>query len=218
MKRPARLVACVLGLLAGPATAEPMTFALMLGERQIGTLVFDASIRETQLRSTLDNTPLGVADGTFDAVTRTTGAQTAYLGRNRGGKTRDIAVSWQGDSVTDVTVTPQGEGTDLSDPAKVPRGALSPSAVFAALAQGRNCPSPMAMYDGRRVIQIGTTTATEVGTSVTCEMAYRVILGPGHLSPFRFRSVDMQAVYTSGALREITLGAGGFRVRVLRLD
>lgn len=211
------LMLCLaVALQMAPALAEPQTFAMRLAGRQIGTLVFDGTGSNATVRSVMDNTPLGVADGTFDAATRQQGGQVTYQGRNRGKKSRDIAVTWQSGQVAGVTITPDKEVTDLSDPAKVPGGTLSPTEVFGALANATTCPAAMAMYDGRRVIDMGTSRRSRQGDSETCEMFYRVTLGPGHLSPFRFKSFGMQAVYVRQRLAQLTLSAGGFDFNLVR--
>jgi hypothetical protein len=210
------LIATLSVLLAGPAVAQSQSFALMLGTRQLGTLTFDGRGANTHLLSSLDNTPLGVADGTFEATSRASGDTVEYLGQNRGSKNRDIAITRKGVAVGAVTVTPAGEMTDLSDAAKVPAGTLTTAEVFGVLANGKTCPNPVAMYDGRRVVQMTTTAMDAKGDTVTCQMSYRVTAGKGHLSPFNFKSLGMTAIYTGGALSKVTVSAGGFDVNLVR--
>ena len=210
------LIAALTLLVATPALAQSQSYAMMLGNRQLGTLAFDGSGSNVHLLSRLDNTPLGVADGTFEATTRADGDTVAYLGQNRGSKTRDIAITRQGPAVNAVTVTPSGDATDLSDPASVPAGTLTTAEVFGQLANGKTCPNPMAMYDGRRVVQLATTAIDTTGDTVTCTMSYRVIAGKGHLSPFNFKSLAMTAIYQAGALAQVTVSAGGFDVTLVR--
>ncbi|KQI70124.1 hypothetical protein AN189_01640 [Loktanella sp. 3ANDIMAR09] len=200
---------------ATPTIAE--TYAMMLGNRQIGTLETNGA----SLQSTLNNTPLGVADGTFQAsVTRVQlpdgSIAEQYLGVNRGGKTRDISVIRQNGRVADVTVVPANDATDLSAPDTVPADVLFPSELFARLERAGGCPAPLQMYDGRRLVAISTaSTATENGQTV-CDMDYRVAAGKGHLSPFNFKSLNMQLAYADGALARVTVSAGGFDVSMLR--
>ena len=210
------LIAALTVLLAGPAVAESQTYAMMLGNRQLGTLGFDGSGSNVHLISRLDNTPLGVADGTFEATARGTGGAISYTGTNRGSKTRDIAITRQGGTVGAVTVQPADDMTDLSDPAQVPAGTLTPAEVFGVLANGTTCPNPLAMYDGRRVVQLATTAMDTTGDTVTCTMSYRVVAGKGHLSPFNFKSLSMSATYRARALAQITVSAGGFDVNLVR--
>ena len=207
----AALALCV----ALPAQAE--TYAIQLGSRQIGTLQTSGNA----LASTLDNTPLGVANGTFEAgvsavrLSDGSGAQ-QFLGRNRGGKVRDVSVIRQEGRVLDVTVSPAGDATDLSVPAAVPAGVLFPPEAMARLEAAGGCPAPVTMYDGRRVVSISTLSSTQANEETICEMSYRVTAGKGHLSPFNFRSLAMQLAYRDGALARITVSAGGFDVSMLR--
>lgn len=210
------LIAALLTLTAGSALAQTQTFAMTLGQRQLGTLTFDGGGSDSRLLSTLDNTPLGVADGTFEAVSQGSGASVSYQSANRGSKTRDIAMTRQDGTVTAVTVAPADDMTDLSQAAAVPAGTLTPAETFGVLANGKTCPNPLAMYDGRRVVQLATTEMTETGDTVTCTLSYRVVLGKGHLSPFNFKSLAMQAVYTAQSLSQITVSAGGFDVNLTR--
>ena len=210
------LIAALTILLAGPAVAQSQSYALMLGNRQLGTLAIDGSGSDVRLLSRLDNTPLGVADGTFEATARSAGGTVSYTSQNRGSKTRDIAITRQDGTVGAVTVQPADDMTDVSDPARVPAGTLTPAEVFGVLANGTTCPNPLAMYDGRRVVQLATTAMNAEGDTVTCTLSYRVVAGKGHLSPFNFKSLSMSAIYRARTLAQITVSAGGFDVNLVR--
>lgn len=196
--------------------ADQKTFKTMLGNRQLGTLTFMVNGDITKLLSTLDNTPLGVADGSFEAVTEMAGGQVNYRGESQGSRTRTIEITRNANAVTAVKVSPESEKTGLSIIANVPSGVISPTEAFARMLTQGTCPSPMVVYDGRRVVQIGTTAMTEDAGWVECDLSYSVLLGPGHLSPFRFRSIDMSMTYAAGELARITVSAGGFGVTLIR--
>ena len=210
------LIAALTVLIAGPAVAQSQSYAMMLGNRQLGTLSFDGSGSNVDLLSRLDNTPLGVADGTFEATARDTGGAVSYTSRNRGSKTRDIAITRQGGRVAAVTIEPADDMTDVSQPAQVPAGTMTPAEVFGTLANGTTCPNPLAMYDGRRVVQLATTAMDADGDTVTCALSYRVVAGKGHLSPFNFKSLSMSVIYRAKSLAQITVSAGGFDVNLVR--
>lgn len=219
MRCPAIIAAAaLLGGLAGPALAEKLDFALSLGARQIGTVVFDGGRGAGRLLATMDNTPMGVADGSFHAATSAQGHTVRYESRSRGGKQRDIAVTRRAGQVTEITVTPPQEATSLSDVAQVPRGVISLTEAFAVMALGRDCPDAMTVHDGRRVVHIATAARSDSAGEVRCKMSYDVVMGPGHLSPFRFKSLGMRLAYGAGALRRMTMSAGGFEVTLTRLD
>lgn len=210
------LVSALSVFMSGPAIAENQIYMMMLGNRQLGSLVFDGNGSNASLLSKMDNTPLGVANGTFEAVTRAKDGDVASVLKSRGRKTRDISIIREVNTVTTVTVTPKEEMTEMTDASKVPVGVISPAEVFAVLANGGTCPPPMVMYDGRRVVQMSTIAMKPGGASLTCDMSYSVVMGPGHLSPFRFKSFGMQIVYTARKLDTVTMTAGGFNVNLIR--
>ncbi|MBS1302408.1 hypothetical protein [Loktanella sp. SALINAS62] len=211
-----KFVLSVVALMAAqPVIAD--NYAMMLGSRQIGTLVTNGDA----LTSTLDNTPLGVADGTFQASVNPVELPDGtladqFLGINRGGKTRDISVIRQDGRAVDVTVVPANDATDLSKPEAVPAGVLFPSELFSRLERTGGCPGAMTMYDGRRVVSIATASSAVVDGVTVCTMDYRVTAGKGHLSPFNFKSLNMQLAYAGGALARVTVSAGGFDVSMVR--
>jgi hypothetical protein len=48
-------------------------------------------------------------------------------------------------------------------------------------------------------------------------MQYRVVAGPGHLSPFRFTALDLTLTYgKTGGLAGIDISTGPFRVSLRR--
>lgn len=216
MIRSILLSALLSGLCAGSAMAEQQSLMIMLGNRQIGTLTFEQNANSSRLVSTMDNTPLGVANGTFEAVTQSNGNSVSYQGISRGSRTRDISFVREADTVTAVAVEPASEMTEMTDATKVPAGVLSPNEFLAALISNGTCPSPMTVYDGRRVVQIGTKAMTQNGARVNCDLAYAVILGPGHLSPFRFKTIDFKVTYSARELARIAVSAGGFTVNLIR--
>ncbi len=159
-----------------------------------------------------------VADGVFTATTqavRTTDglAATQYLPQS---DRRNISVLFEGGRVLDTQIAPGDEATTLSDPAVVPAGVPPLNKGFARLADATSCAAAFAMYDGCRVVQITTATKTRDGGSEVCTMDYRVTAGPGHLSPFRFKSLGMTLTYTDEQLGRIALSAAGFKVQVVR--
>ena len=188
----------------------------MLGSRQIGLLEFEEDRRSSRLLAHLGNTPLGLADGTFSAVTTVNEGVVSYHSESRGSKVRDISVTRHAGTVTDVSVVPRQEMTSLSDISKVPIGVMSPTEVLQTLEAAEACPMPIIMYDGRRVVQMATAAMIQEGNSVTCELSYRVVLGPGHLAPFYFNALKVRVTYSESELTRLTVTAGIFRLHLLR--
>lgn len=216
MRRILLALAALSALMAGPAWAEAQNYTVALGGRPLGTLQFNGQSRNAAFLLSLNNAPFGIKNGTFNAVTQSAGGDVSYLGSNRGSETRDIAIARTAGRVTAVTITPSSEMTAMSDAKAVPAGVLFPPEVFAALAKSGGCPSPLALYDGRRVVQIATQATSQEGASVLCEMSYRVVMGPGYVSPFYLKSFGMELVYTAGELAKASLSGGGFKVHLTR--
>lgn len=228
-----RLIAAALAalLLAGSASAETRDLKIWLSGRLLGTASSGVSGTGAgasyTVGSLLDNTPLGVGDGLFEASSRLARTETGavvrqYLSRSAAGNDiRTISVLLDGGTAIGTVISPESERTDLSDPGKVPEGVLDNAAAFARLVYGKDCPAPFRIYDGRRVVQVQTRTSERGAATLTCSVAYRVIAGPGHLSPFNFRSIDLSLHYalSDGAvsgLEKIEARAGLFTVRFAR--
>ena len=204
------ILALVLSLLPLGAVAE--TFDVLLGDRVIGTL----ETTGTRLVTVLDNTPLGLADGRFAATVTRGGGQVSYDSTS---DKRDIAFRTEAGRVAEVAITPAAEMTALSDPAAVGWAVSDPVTVMAALAQAEGCPAPFRMYDGRRVVEAAVTAETASPSTLVCEMAYRVVAGPGHLSPFRFSRVSLRLTYDLDGgqrLARLRASAGGFDLELTR--
>lgn len=203
-------------LMGNAARAEVQHYDLMLGQRQLGTLSFDTD--RMNLLMDLDNTPLGVADGYFNAQSRAARnadgiAVTHYLSQSI---KREISFVLDENKVLTTSIIPTKEATTLSQPQAVPAGVIPLTEGFARLTTTGTCPTPFSAYDGRRVVQVATRAQSVDGADILCEMDYRVTNGPGHLSPFRFRTLDMALRYRDGALALVTVGAGGFELRMVR--
>lgn len=216
MRRTLFALAAFSALITGAAWAEPQNYAVALGGRQLGTLQFNGQSRNAAFLLSLNNAPFGIKNGTFNAATQSAGNEVNYLGSNRGSETRDIVIARTAGQVTSVEITPSSEMTQLSEAKAVPAGVLFPPELFAALANAESCPSPLSLYDGRRVVQIATQAVSQNGASVLCDMSYRVVMGPGYVSPFYLKSFGMDLVYTAGRLAKASLSGGGFRVHLTR--
>ena len=223
----------ILGVI-GMATAgwgQSQRYQVLLGGRALGALDYARSASgagaSQTLSATFDNTPLGVFDGTFQGTSKPVRAEGGdvllqYLGQSESSrKSRVISVLLDAARVMETVVSPEGERTPLSQAERVPAGVVDPVAAFGRLVGSAGCPEPFTMYDGRRVVEISTQASQREGGTLSCRMDYEVVAGPGHLSPLRFRSLDMELTYDmsgpGGAiLREIDIKAGVFHLAVVR--
>lgn len=213
---------CLL-MIAPPALAE--SWQVVLGGRVLGDLEYSTSGGRKFLSSRLDNTPLGVFDGTFEArsglaTTEEGTVVTQYLSEGKSTrKHRAISVLLLNGRVQDILIRPESEETALSVPSAVPVPVQDPVEAFAVISASRDCPAPLRFHDGRRVVGIATQARRVIGGKLHCEMIYRVTDGPGHLSPLRFTSLDMVLIYAGAApapLDRIDLTAAGFTVSLMR--
>ena len=224
--RPATLLLAVLLAGPAPALADTASFRVTLGGRDLGTVAVETSgegaAGQTTLRAAFADTPLGLADGTFDATSRPARDATGqvvrqYLGVSafsREGRTVSILVA--GDRVTEVVIDPASDRTEMSAPDRVPAGVADPATAFARLALAAACPAPFRLYDGRRVVIVALAATDAGGTA--CEGSYRVAEGPGHLSPLGITAIDLAARYdpAGGGLVELDLRSGPFELRLTR--
>lgn len=203
----------VLAIFTGGAV-QAQSFSLTLGDRSLGTLTYAQSSGEATIQSSLDNTPLGVFNGSFSASTTASGTSAQYESASRSSrKTRDIAVGFAGGKVGQTVVSPADEMTVLSDPAVAPAGVIDPVSAFGRFVSANGCPEAFRFYDGRRAILVQPAGQATADGILTCDMGYRVSHGPGHLSPLYIKKASVTLRYdVSGAqsLRQVALSAAGF--------
>lgn len=206
-------------LLAAPAAAQD--FAVALGEGELGRLSLrDEGDGGLALDATFADTPLGIADGTFRATSRPARLDSGEAGRqylaesafSSGGRT--VSVLHEGGRALATEVRPEDERTELSDPALVPEGVLDPVEALARLAGATACPAPFRLYDGRRVVEVSAEPVEDGAAS--CRGTYRVVAGPGHLSPFRIREFEFALDYGPGGMERLEVRTGPFVLRLRR--
>lgn len=217
MKR-AIFLCCV--LLATPVSAQ--TFSVALGGKVLGEMRYVEQGRGATLLSTLDSTPLGVFNGTFTGTS--TGTPTGrFTGESRSSrKQRVVTVDIENGRAMQVAITPADEITELSDVSRVPDGVVDPVRVIGAMVNASGCPASMRMYDGRRVVTLAVGAGSQSGDTLVCPVSYKVVAGPGHLSPLGISSATIEVSYdTVGggqSLDRITIASGLFRVTLSRVN
>lgn len=213
-------IMCTL-LFALPASAE--TFNVSLANTSLGQLEYSEAGRKSTLRSTLDNTPLGVFNGTFTGSSAGSAASSRFVGESRSSrKQRVVTVDITKGRATGTAITPADEITELSGIARVPAGVMDPVRAMGQLFRAKGCPAPIQMYDGRRVVTMRSDAGKQTGNTLTCTVSYKVIAGPGHLSPLGISSARMQLEYiTTGgrqSLAQMRISSGIFRLNLVRID
>ncbi|MEO0917808.1 MAG: hypothetical protein AAFY31_12640 [Pseudomonadota bacterium] len=205
-----------------PVGAFAETFVVRLGERDLGTMTFQRDGDAMRLRVSLNNTPLNLFDGTLDASSRPVRMANGDIRRqllalsDTTRKNREISVIFDGDVVTDVVVNPASEKTPLSVAENVPIAVIDPVRAFGQIVSGQQCPGLMQIYDGRRAVRLTTMQSTLSGDIVRCDVAYRVIAGPGHLSPLSFKNATVALFYDAQRFANLTVTAGPFSITFVR--
>ncbi len=218
---------CVMALCCVVVTgAHAQVFDVALGSKQLGTLAFSHDGTKETLLSSLDNTPMGVFNGTFKATTQRSRAITGGKGlryqslSQSSRKTRKIAISIDDGRVVKTAIKPTSERTKLSNIDIVPRGMIDPVTAIGTLIAAKQCPPKIMIYDGRRAIALIPDGSTKNANRLTCAIQYKVVAGPGHLSPLYISSVKMKVTYdlSNGAqkLTKMKLGSGLFNLVLSR--
>lgn len=208
-------LAALLTLWACAATAQE--FSVTLAGAALGTLEFKRDGRTATLRSTFENTPLGVFNGTYLGTSRGSATNATFTAQSRSSrKTRDVQVTIAQGRATAVEITPPEEYTEVSDPAQVSPAVMDPVRVIGQLIDAQACPEDLTLYDGRRVVRLTLTGSQTEGSEIQCDLRYRVTDGPGHLSPLGISNARMRLRYATaqGAwqLRQIRISSGVFSV------
>jgi hypothetical protein len=206
-------------ILATPVSAE--TFDVSLGGKALGELSLTKNGRNRTLTSTLDSTPLGVFNGTFIGTSTGSLRSSTFVGESKSSrKQRIVTVEISKGKAVNTAITPVSEQTDQSDTAQVQSGVIDPVRAIGQLITAKGCPAAMLLYDGRRVIALKPSASEQSGAVLSCSMSYKVIAGPGHLSPLRISSAKMQLSYdVAGAqqsLRKIKMSSGIFGLSLNR--
>lgn len=206
-------------ILAVPASAE--SFDVSLGGKALGNLSYVKNGRNSTLTSILDNTPLGVFNGTFKGTSAGSAQSSTFVGESKSSrKQRVVTVEVVKGKAISTIITPTSEQTDQSDAAQVQPGVIDPVRAIARLISAKGCPAAMRLYDGRRVIALRPSSSDKSAAALTCSMSYEVIAGPGHLSPLRISSAKMQLSYdlagTQQSLRKIKISSGIFSLNLIR--
>ncbi len=206
------------------AGAQAQSFAVNLGDRTLGTMTFQRNGDALQLRSSLNNTPLNLFNGTLDASSRPVRLQTGEVRRqllalsDTTRKNRQVSILFDRGVVTDVVINPTSEKTAVSGPAQVPQGVLDPVSAFGQIVSSQGCPDVMQIYDGRRVVRLATSQTTPIANGVRCDVSYQVIAGPGHLAPLSFKNASVSLRYDAMGLSSLSIATGPFVVSVVRMN
>ena len=207
------------------AQADEARFDVSLGGRELGRLAWRSEGPQLGITAVFDNTPFGLADGKFTASSRPVRSAGKVVRQYVGTsdftrKDRTISVLHAEGRALETKITPRDEETELSVVSAVPEGVVDPVEALSTLIRARSCPGRLRYYDGRRVIDIATARSAATATTFTCQGSYRVVAGPGHLSPLGITSVALTLTYATKGdqvqLGRIEMRTGMFQLTLSR--
>lgn len=199
--------------------AYAQDFSVSLGGKSLGQLGYSAQGQSAKLTSTLNQTPMGVFNGTFTGTSKSN----TFTGVSKSSrKQRRVVVDYSGGRPIKVEITPAEERTDLSDPNQAKGAVLDPVRAVEQLLGAKGCPAALRIYDGRRVVSMTPTDETQTPQTLSCHMSYKVVQGPGHLSPLRISSAKMHLQYGIAGgkqtLQQIKVSSGVFGLTLDRVN
>jgi len=212
------------GILLCPDRRSPRSgrnlFRLSWG-KTLGQLSYVGAGKKVTLSSTLDNTPLGVFNGTFVGTSTGSVTSSTFTGDSKSSrKQRVVELKIAKGRAIETTITPVDELTELSDITLVPAGIMDPVRAMGQLFNAKGCPEAVQMYDGRRVVTMRSDAGTQTGDTLICAVSYKVTAGPGHLSPLGISSAKMVLIYDVSegqqVLQNLKISSGIFSVSLDR--
>ena len=107
-------------------------------------------------------------------------------------KKRRINYWVKNDSLIAVDIYPENEKTKFTNPKKIDFEFMDPAHAITKLLK-MPCKNSFIIYDGRRVVGI---TSIKPVSKLGCRYIYNVLQGPGHLSPFNFKTFEISIFWS----------------------
>jgi hypothetical protein len=221
-------VCCLVTFLLSGPSAMAQTYDLVLGQRVLGWVKFTESQASNTLNlfAEFNNTPMGVMDGTFEASQKPFQADdgtmgTKYQRTSMSSKSRRVlTVLFEGGRPTSQWAEPPYRKAVGLSASEIPVATGDLLDAFTRVYHAQDCPGSFEMYEGHRLVRLTPQSRVERDGKLFCDMNYFVVLGPGHLAPFRFRSFDLTLVYAmldegQNTLARVDLRIGVFRASLL---
>ena len=219
-----RLCGALIALVLSPATlfAETSTYDVTTNGFHFGNLM----VTTTLVADTYSIAVTAQAEGLMGFLTQSryqgsangkmtiSGPQPAFFAARtqRIFKDRETTISFTNGRPTEVTLTPQKDHTDFTDPESVTDKRVDSLSYFYQMftAPAGKCPANGTLYDGRRLTEVSFETPTISDTTTSCIGEYRLINGPDHSLQSGQRSYALVFDYApgGGAPVRITVKSG----------
>lgn len=228
LRKPMRwfILFCALSLtfLAGQLSAREWRFDVHVAGIRFGEMAVTETITGARYRVDVQAEAQGFLgliirsqyDGDAEGLLNARGMTSThfYARSQRVFKDRRTDIAYLGGVPATVSITPDRERTDWSDPARVTSARLDPlSYLRALLAPGAGaCPAAIPLYDGRRQTRVSFGSPSQSDNGITCTGQYEITDGPDH-SIQSGRSFPVEIVYSRGGdPMSITVRAGSTSV------
>ena len=106
-------------------------------------------------------------------------------------KERKINYRVGNDRLISVDVFPKNEETKFSNPEQIDFDFIDPAYAITKL-MSTPCKDSFKVYDGRRIIEV---IPTGPASKLECGYVYKIEKGPGHLSPFNFKTFEISTFF-----------------------
>ena len=189
--------------------------------RKIGTIevreVSNIDSKEIHVNGKISSSPFKMFNGAFKYKTTFTkinsGASQLHYERsvNATFKERKINYRVKNNRLVAVEVFPKREETKFTNPKRIDFDFIDPAYAIIKLLS-TPCKGSFKVYDGRRLIDI---IAIEPTSKLKCGYVYKIEKGPGHLSPFNFKTFKILTFFDqhgNSANRTMTVKAGPFKL------
>jgi len=126
-------------------------------------------------------------------------------------KERKINYWVKNNRLISVDVLPKREETKLTNPKQIDVNFIDPTYAIIKLLT-MPCKDSFKVYDGRRLIDV---IAIESNSKLECRYLYKIQKGPGHLSPFNFKTLKISTYFDqsrNSAFRYMIVKTGPFKL------
>jgi len=112
-------------------------------------------------------------------------------------KSRHQQVDFTNGRPVNVSIDPERDLTNMSDPSLVTDRRIDPMSYLGIFIQNRsaNCPAPGDLYDGRRTTRISFNRVASDTADIACDGTYELIKGPDHSIRKGFRKFSVRLEY-----------------------
>ena len=189
--------------------------------KQIGSIkIYEASNSDSRviyIGGKISSSPLKIFNGKFEHKTIITkvneAASKVHYESNVDAifKHRKINYTVKNNRLITVNVSPKNETTKFTNPKQIDFVFIDPTRAITELLN-KPCKNSFKIYDGRRVIGVNSIKPT---SKSECGYVYKILKGPGHLSPFNFKTFKILTFFDqngNSASKTMIVKTGPFKL------